>query len=182
MIPVLRTERLVLEPPAPADLEEAAAMWADPGVYDAIGGRVFTREEVWQRLLRYIGHWGALGFGSWTVRERQSGRYVGDVGLMDSRRDTSPSFEGVPEAGWVLAPHAHGRGYAREALAAMFAWADERAIARTVCIIGADNARSLRLAARFGFCPLGTVDYRGAPITLHERLARGGAGGPGILL
>lgn len=174
MAPTLATDRLVLAPPAITDLEEAAAMWAHPAMHGMLGGRVFTREEVWQRLLRYLGHWQALGFGSWTVRT-QDGRYVGDIGLMDSRRATDPSFEGTPEAAWALAPHAHGLGYAAEALAAMFAWADARPIGRTVCIIDASNARSIRLAERFGFNPLGTTLYRDAPINFYERHAGAGA-------
>ena len=168
--PTLRTQRLTLAMPAPADLEESAAMWAAPEVTAMIGGRVFTREEVWQRLLRYIGHWHALGFGGWTVRETATGAYVGDVTLMDSRRASVPSFEGTPEAGWALAPHAQGKGYAREAVAAMLAWADER-LPRTVCIIDLGNGPSLRLADQLGYRQLAKATYRDAPTLLFERFA-----------
>lgn len=167
--PILRTARLTLTMPDPADLAESAAMWADPAVYAHIGGRAFTREEVWQRLLRYIGHWHALGYGGWTVRETASGRLAGDVTLMDSRRATIPSFEGTPEAGWVLAPWAHGRGFAREALTAMLGWADARNHARTVCIIAPANAPSIKLAGKLGYTPLTEAAYRDAPTLLFER-------------
>jgi RimJ/RimL family protein N-acetyltransferase len=156
--------------PGPADLTESAAMWANPAVYAMIGGRVFTREEVWQRLLRYIGHWHVLGYGGWTVRETASGRLVGDVTLMDSRRSTEPSFEGTPEAGWVLAPWAHGRGFAREALVAMLGWADAR-IPRTVCIIDPANAPSIKLAGKLGYGLVTEATYKDAPTLLFERNA-----------
>lgn len=167
--PTLTTTRLILTEPAPADLDSAAAMWADPLVTRDIGGRPFTREEVWHRLLRYIGHWQAVGFGSWTVRERANGTYVGDVGLTDSRRDTDPLFEGTPEAGWALAPHAQGRGYAAEALAAMLGWADARGMTHTVCMIAPGNTRSVRLATRLGYLPWARGCYRGGATDLYRR-------------
>jgi len=170
-VPGLATPRLTLSAPGPQDLEDSAAMWADPAVYGMIGGRAFSREEVWQRLLRYVGHWQIVGYGSWTVREAASGRYVGEVGLMDSRRATEPGFEGTPEAGWALAPWAHGRGYAGEAVGAMLGWADAQGIPRTVCIIDAANAASIRLAARVGYRFLASARYRDAPIDLYERAA-----------
>lgn len=168
--PTLTTPRLTLAAPASADLEESAAMWAAPAVYRAIGGRIFTREEVWHRLLRYIGHWEAVGYGGWTVRETTTGRYVGDVTLMDSRRATEPGFEGTPEVGWALAPWAHGRGFASEALAALFGWADPR-LPRTICMIDPVNTRSIRLATRFGYRVLAKARYRDAPTVLFQRLA-----------
>ncbi|WP_157215781.1 GNAT family N-acetyltransferase [Flavisphingomonas formosensis] len=170
MIPILTTARLTLRSPNPDDLEASAAMWGDPAVYAMIGGRSFAREEVWQRLLRYIGHWQTVGYGSWTVIETASGRYAGEVGLMDSRRASEPSFEGTPEAGWALAPWAHGRGFAGEAVGAMLDWADEQGIARTVCIIDAANTASVRVAARVGYRFLATARYRDALVDLYERL------------
>lgn len=168
--PILRTARLTLTRPAPADLDESAAMWAAPEVYAAIGGRIFTREEVWHRLLRYIGHWEAVGYGGWTVRETETGRYVGDITLMDSRRATEPSFEGVPEVGWALAPSAQRRGFASEALTALFAWADPR-LPRTICMIDPANTRSTRLAERFGYRLLTEATYKDVPTHLFERTA-----------
>lgn len=168
--PTLHTDRLTLTMPSPDDLAESAAMWAAPEVYTHIGGRAFTREEVWQRLLRYIGHWHTLGYGGWTVRETASGRLVGDVTLMDSRRATDPGFEGTPEAGWVLAPWAHGLGFALEALTAMLSWADAQ-IPRTVCIIDPANTPSITLAGKLGYTLLTEAIYKDAPTLLFQRSA-----------
>ena len=65
MAPSLHTSRLILTLPAPADLNESAVTWAAPEVYGMIEGRIFTREEVWHRLLRNIGQWQAIGYGGW---------------------------------------------------------------------------------------------------------------------
>lgn len=170
--PILRTDRLVLSPHRPADLDDCAALLADPEVTAMIGGPM-PREQVWHRLLRYVGQWHLLGYGHWVVRDRD-GRHLGDIGLMDSRRDTDPSFEGVVEAGWVFARAAQGRGYAREAVGAMLDWADAHGIDRTVCIIDPGNAPSLRVAEILGYRPAGPVRYRDASILLFERCASAG--------
>ncbi len=170
--PTLTTERLILTPPVAADHDDTAALWADPAVYGPITGQPATREEAWHRLLRYIGHWPVCGYGHWQVRARADGRFLGQVGIMDSRRATDPDFAGTPEIGWSLHGHAHGLGYAGEALAAMFAWADPR-LARTVCIIAPANAPSLRLATRIGFTIYAQGTYRDRPTLFLERLAAG---------
>ncbi|WP_375402800.1 GNAT family N-acetyltransferase [uncultured Sphingomonas sp.] len=167
--PILHTARLMLAPHTPADLEEMAAIWADPRVTEHIGGRPLSREECWRNIQRYVGHWTLFGWSYFAVREAATGAFLGEVGLMDSRRDTRPSFEGTPEAGWAFAPAAHGRGYAREAVAALLAWADGQGIARTVCIIDHANIRSVRLAEAVGFRPAGEVDYRERRTRLFER-------------
>lgn len=169
--PTLTTARLTLRPYTPADLEDAAAMWGDPAVVAMIGGHPFTREEAWHRILRYIGHWSAIGYGCWTVRETATGAYAGEVVLMDSRRATEPSFEGTPEAGWAFNTRFHGRGLAREAVAAMLAWADAHGLPRTVAMIAPANAPSIALAGKLGYRPAGEVAYKGASSLLFERNA-----------
>ncbi len=171
--PVLASARLTLAGPDPADLPAFTAMWADPAVFAMIGGRAFTREEVWHRVLRTIGHWQVVGYGSWTIRERASGRIAGSIGLMDSRRDTVPSFQGTPEMGWALCSWAHGQGFAREALDAALGWADAQGIARTVCIIDPANTASFRLAGRTGYVRVADAVYHDAPTVLFERRAPG---------
>lgn len=145
-------------------------MWGDPAVTCHIGGRPFTEEEVWARVLRYAGLWALLGFGYWVVRERATGRFVGEVGLADFHRDITPSFDGAPEVGWVLAPWAHGRGYATEAVRAALGWADAQLPAtRSVCIIHPENAASVRVAEKCGFRATGRATYRGEETLIFER-------------
>jgi RimJ/RimL family protein N-acetyltransferase len=167
---MLTTDRLVLTPPVPADLDDMVALWTDPAVYERLVGRAFSREEVWHRLLRYIGHWQVAGYGHWTVRTHADGRFVGEVGIMDSRRDTAPRSEGVPEVGWALMGRAQGHGYAREALGALFGWADAR-LPRTVCIIDPANAASLRLATRVGYTVYAEGTYKDRATLFLERSA-----------
>jgi RimJ/RimL family protein N-acetyltransferase len=169
-IPTLETARLVLRGHRLDDFDDALALWSDPRVVRHIGGRALSGEDVWVRILRYAGHWMHLGFGYWAVTERETGRFVGEVGLASLRREITPSLEGVPESGWVLAPWAHGRGLATEAVLAVLGWHDARSAGgSTVCIIDPDNAPSLRVAAKCGYRELARTSYKGEPTTVFER-------------
>ena len=173
--PRIETERLVLRGHTPEDLPACAAMWRDEEVVRFIGGRPFTREEVWARILRYAGMWVVMGHGFWAIDEKAGGRMIGEVGVMEARRDIEPSFEGEPEIGWALMPAAHGKGYAAEAVAAALAWADAHLDApKLVCIISPENAPSIRLAAKFGFRERVRTTYHGSATTQFERLRRNG--------
>jgi RimJ/RimL family protein N-acetyltransferase len=175
-VPTLDTDRLSLRGHELGDFDDSAAMWAEPIVVRHIGGRAFTREEVWTKLLRYVGHWPLLGFGYWVVRERASGRFVGEVGFADFRRVMEPSIEGIPEAGWVLASWAHGKGYAKEAIRAALAWHDARTgFGPSVCIIDPENLRSIRLANTCGYKEALRTTYKGAPAILFRREGQGAA-------
>lgn len=172
--PEIRTERLRLHGHGVLDFEGSVALWSDPQVVRYIGGRPFTREEVWARLLRYVGHWGLLGYGFWVVRDLESGRFLGEIGLGDMRRPITDRFE-APEAGWAFLPEAQGRGLAGEALKAVLRFADERRseAVRTVCMIEPDNIASIRLAERHGYRVYADTLYRGGRVLLFER-PRGG--------
>jgi len=127
----VNTARLLLRPHCPEDFADCAAMWADPEVTRHIGGRPFTAEEVWARLLRYAGHWSLHGWGYWVARIRDTGEFVGELGFADFRRALDPPFGDAPEIGWALAPSAQGRGLAREAVEAALRWADANFAARS---------------------------------------------------
>lgn len=170
-VPVLTTRRLTMRGHTVADFEESAAMWADEGVARYIGGRPSTRDECWQRLLRYGGLWALLGFGYWVVRETASGRFVGEVGYGNFMRDVDPPFGDTPEMGWALGPWAQGQGFASEAVSAALAWGEGQGFARTVCMIAPENVPSIRVAERAGYREYARTSSKGSPTILFERLA-----------
>jgi RimJ/RimL family protein N-acetyltransferase len=151
-VPRLETARLILDAHWPEDLEPLAAMWCDPVVVAAIGGKPSARQDSWFRLLRYRGLWPVFGFGYWAVRDKASGAYLGDVGFGDFHREGARAIEGLPEAGWALVPAVHGRGLASEAVGAALRWLDARpGLGSAVCLIARRNEISIRLATRQGF-------------------------------
>ena len=166
---VIETARLRLRVHRIEDLADSAALWGDTSVTRYIGGRPQSREETWGRILRYLGHWTALGYGYWAVEEKETGAFVGEVGYMDFQRDITPPLANDPEMGWVLTPGAQGKGYATEAVNAACAWGDARQWRRTVCLIHPENAASLRVAAKCGFREFARTAYRAQPVILFER-------------
>lgn len=171
VVPVIETERLILRGHTKADLDVCAAIWGDAEVTRYIGGRPFARDEVWSRILRYVGHWQEMGYGFWAVTEKASGRLIGELGFADFKRPLEPSFGDTPEMGWVLSPTGHGKGYASEAVAAALDWGDRNFDGRrTVCMIHPENEASLRVAQKAGFREFARADYHG-PTILLERFA-----------
>ena len=168
VIPTIETERLILSGPTSTDFPDIAAMWADPIVVRHIGGVPFSAEDAWARLLKYAGHWELMGFGTWIARER-SGRFVGEVGLFDLHRAIEPAIV-LPEAGWVLASDAHGKGYATEAMQRVLAWGEQQLGARTFsAIIDDDNTASLRVASKCGFREHARTTYKDTPVIMLRR-------------
>ncbi len=169
-VPVVETERLRLRGHRLDDLAECTAMWGDIEVTRYIGGVPFTVEDVWSRILRYSGHWAWLGFGPWLVEEKETGRFVGEVGFAEFKRVITPAVEGSPEIGWVLTPRAQGLGFATEAALAAVEWGLSRfGRVRTVCIIHPDNAPSLRIAEKCGYGEFARTVYKSQPTILLSR-------------
>ena len=171
----VETARLIMAPASLDDLPDVVALWREPDVYRHIGGKAFSEEDCWNRLLRDVGHWRALGYGLWTVRMKATGTYAGVVGFADFRREMTPSFSDAPEGGWVMAPWTRGQGLASEAVGAALGWVEAVLDPpRTVCMIAPDNQPSLRLADRFGYAPFAATHYKGSDVLLLERARAGG--------
>ncbi len=169
-VPVIETERLRLRAHRADDYAICQAIWSDSEVVRHIGGRAFTAEEVWKRLLQYRGLWSLLGYGYWAIEETAGSRYIGDVGFADFARELQPSLRGMLECGWVMAPQAQGKGYASEAVLAACAWADAQRLGRrVVCIIAPDNPASIRVAEKTGFTLWQQSTYHDNPTLVFKR-------------
>ena len=168
--PVIETERLRLRGHRVDDFGDVAAMWADPAVVRYIGGRPFSAEESWSKILRYAGLWPLLGYGYWAIEEKATGRFAGEAGFADFRREIEPPLNGMPEAGWVLARWAHGQGFATEAVRAALAWADRHLGGRrTACIVDPVHAASIRVALKCGYREFARATYKGQPTVMLRR-------------
>jgi len=72
--------------------------------------------------------------------------------------------------GWILAPRAHGKGYATEAARAAIAWSEKNLSGmKVVCMIDPANVASIRVAEKIGFREYARTSYKGMPTILFER-------------
>jgi RimJ/RimL family protein N-acetyltransferase len=167
---MLTTERLTLLPHKPEHFKDYAQFWGkDPGHFLRSLAPMHPA-DAWTRLLRHFGHWTAFGYGPFLCFDA-SGELVAEAGYADFRRGLGRRFDEAPEGMWKVDLAAQGRGYASEAMAAITGWFDATGLAsRTVCMIDPANDASIRVAARLGFRDFDTVDYRGSPVTLYERV------------
>jgi RimJ/RimL family protein N-acetyltransferase len=169
-VPVLETARLRLRGYQLSDLAAFTAMSQEPDFYRYLTPGPMPAEDVWNTMMRSVGHWALKGFGFWAVEEKSSGAFIGAVGFVDRKRNLDPPMNGDPEIGWVLAPSTHGQGYATEAVQAVQAWGDAHfSQARTVCMMDPDNLASRRVAEKFGYHEYARTTYHGDAVVLLER-------------
>ena len=145
----IETERLVLRIPRIEDFERYAELLADEEACRYIGGHL-SRPAAWRKFLQMPGAWSVQGFGMFSVVDRTSGRWLGQLGPWRP--------EGWPgnEVGWSFHPDAWGKGYATEAAVAAIDWAFERlGWNEIIHCIDPGNVPSQKLAARLGSRNLG---------------------------
>jgi RimJ/RimL family protein N-acetyltransferase len=142
-VPRLGTGRLVLRAPRLADFEPYAGFYgSERSVWE---DGPLSRALAWKEFATAAAGWLLRGFGPFSVEERASGDYLGEVGLYQ------PAHYPEPEIGWMLTAGAEGRGFAHEAAGAVLAWARASlGLATLVSYISPGNRRSIRLAERLG--------------------------------
>ncbi len=92
-----------------------------------------------------------LGRAIVLTTEGGSRRVIGSIGFHGP-----PDAEGRLEVGYSVDPPYRRRGYAREAIRALFDWAHARyGVATFIASISPDNEPSLILASQFGFMQVG---------------------------
>lgn len=130
-----------------ADLVEFVQLHDDPEV-----ARFIPRLELpaaIERLRDVEQEWAEHGHGTFAVLARDSGRFLGRVGLK-----YWPQFDET-EVGWVLRRDAWGRGYATEAAEACVNLGfSVLAVPYLTAMIAPDNAASVRVARRLSMGPI----------------------------
>ena len=143
MIPTVTTDRLILRGAQRDDFDAFADMLASDRA--AFMGGPFDRDAAWQRFAMNLASWPLDGFGAWMITDRDTGTFMGDVGI------THPIRFPEPELGWTLTQDAEGKGYAFEAATAARDWYWANTDAKSVVsYITPGNARSEALARKLG--------------------------------
>ena len=154
-IPILETDRLRLRSFRTSDIDDYAALNADPEVMHHMGGP-WDRSRSWRHMAFLVGHWRFLGFGTWAVTEKETGEFLGRIGFSEP--------EGWPgcELAWALGRRWWGFGYATEGARAAL----DHAFTvlhkdRVISLIHSENHASLRVAERLGQRLQGRIDHHG---------------------
>ena len=170
MEPIVETQRLILRPWQDRDTEPFAAMNADARVAEFLP-KALTRAESDAQLARIRDHFAERGFGLWSVECRDTGTFVGSIGLSSPR--FTAHFTPCVEVGWRLAPAFWGRGFATEAAAASIAYGFvSLGLAEIVSFTAVINHRSRRVMARIGMSHDPADDFDHPTLPLDDRLNR----------
>lgn len=146
--PVLKTERLLLRPWSPEDLDGLAAMNADPEIMRYFPTRP-DRAESAAMMARVQAHIERHGFGLWALEVPGVSSFAGFVGLF------VPAFHAhftpCVEVGWRLVREAWGQGYATEAGRACLGFAFDRlGLDEVISFTTVENKRSRKVMERLG--------------------------------
>lgn len=152
--PTLQTDRLLLRPHRMSDAAAWYALQCEPTVLEFLPWPERTRRQSARHLAHRTRHTRLLQRDDFlALGVERDGILIGDVSL--HLRDVGAG-ERSAEIGWILAPAWEGRGYATEASNAMLDLAFGRLGAKWVtAVVDAGNTRSIALAERLGFLPVG---------------------------
>jgi RimJ/RimL family protein N-acetyltransferase len=153
----------------PEDFDRFADIWADPAVVAEISGGPRSRSDSWDVFLRNAGHWQMTGFGQWAITEMATRQLIGQCGFFYRNRHLGDDFDVYPEAGWVLATEAQGKGMALEATRAAHDWFDRVMPGPLVCLMTVAHERSRKLAEALGYRALREAKLDGAAVLLMYR-------------
>ena len=144
----ITTPRLVLREWCDADRDAFAEMNADPRVSEFLV-RPVTRTDSDDMVDRIDDCWRERGYGLWAAERRDSGTFIGYVGLWPATFDAP--FTPAVEVGWRLA-HAHwGNGFATEgAVEALRFGFEVMDMPEIVSFTAAANERSWNVMRRLG--------------------------------
>ncbi len=143
----IESARLVLRPFQPSDVEAAFTWFGDPVVMQfTVTGPDPSIEGTRRRLAYFAEHQQAHGFSKWVILQADSGRAIGDSGLLL-----------LEECGWIdlgfrLSQPYWGRGLATEAASAWVRAAfDDFHIERLNAFVHPENAASIRVLEKLRF-------------------------------
>lgn len=143
----LETERLILDKwrLTEEDIDGLYAYAKDPDVGPNAGWKPHESREESREIIEglFIPH------DVWAIREKETGRVIGSIGLEPDRRREDVESR---EMGYSLAKESWGKGYMTEAARAVmdYAFEDLGLVILAICT-GPDNRRSQRVIEKCGF-------------------------------
>ncbi len=174
----LHTERLLLSPFAPTDLDVALEMFTDPEVVKYVCD-VMTEAEIHQEMSNSIKRGGNGSIGIWCIADRRTGEKLGDAYLLPmpiDKDDTDFSLvvmgqmpDAEIEIGFFLKRSAWGRGYATEACKRLLQFAfQEVSLNEVVASVDEDNVASKKVLEKSGLLDRGRMRCYGKDSPIYR--------------
>ncbi|MBD1874532.1 GNAT family N-acetyltransferase [Nodosilinea sp. FACHB-131] len=169
MSQILHTERLMLRPCTLADLDAVHELWTDPDIRQFLfDDRTLSRQEASDFLAASNESFVQQGYGLWLFFERsgdasggQSSTIAGFSGLM-SVPDQSPSVV------FGTRPPLWGRGYAKEATAAILHYVFyDLGLDQVVADVDEPNTASIHVLEGLGMVPTGRAVVDDRPLLYY---------------
>jgi RimJ/RimL family protein N-acetyltransferase len=168
-------ERLTLEPLRVEHADELAPLLDDTSLHRFTGGTPDTQGELrarFERQARGRSPDGRECWLNWVVRDRATGHAVGTVQATITNEDGAR----VASLAWVIGTPHQGRGFAKEAAAAMASWLLEQGVSTLRANVHPDRAASIAVARSIGLQATAmTVDgerrWQSAPATTRPAAA-----------
>ena len=170
------TERLLLLPWTGEYSGDFARVCADPEAMRFIsGGRPLTGAEIGSILRRTHAMWDDYGYGPWAAVDKQTGKWVGRIGLSLLADWPGPDRW---EVGFELALGYWGRGLATEGARAAICsgWARTQ-LARIISVTAVGHTASCRVMEKCGMTFQAELAFRGAQVAWYA-IDRPGEPGP----
>ncbi len=168
-IPKIGTERLILRKWRESDRETFAQMNADPMVMEHFPALLSRAES--DALVDFAeAHLEQHGFGPWAAELRETGEFIGYVGLVIPRFEAA--FTPCVEIGWRLAREHWRKGLATEGACALVRHGFEvQGLVELVSFAVPANVRSLRVMQKLGMTrdPREDFDHPSIPVGHSQR-------------
>jgi len=163
----LETPRLLLRRWEEADRAPFAAMNADPVVMRFYPGP-YSRKESDEAIDRYLVAFERVGYSFFAAIQRETGDFVGTIGLQQLRDEIPNLPQPAIEIGWRLTRDSQGRGLATEGALAIIAFAfNQLALPEVVAITALPNQPSRRVMEKVGMTYRPEFDFN------HPRVPAG---------
>jgi [ribosomal protein S5]-alanine N-acetyltransferase len=160
------TERLVLEPWSGSHFEEFARVLQAPEALRFIsGGAALPLETIRSISQRSLAMSAEYGYDPWAAVEKETGRWVGRIGLNQLADWPGPDKW---EVGYELAPEFWGRGLATEGVreAIHFGWA-RTPLSRIISATAVGHLASRRVMEKCGLTFQGEIAFRTARVAWY---------------
>ncbi len=163
----LSSERLLLRPFVPDDVDICLAMFTDPAVVKYAGG-ILSESVIEGKMANWTKRGGSGEIGIWCIVDREGGEKYGSVALLPipiDEDDTDFSLvipgslpNGDIEIGYFLKRSAWNKGYATEACKRLLQFVfDETMLEEVVATFEEENTASRHVLEKAGFVNHGTM-------------------------